>query len=167
MNVDIIPINLEDKEVLRNLLEKYEYEFSQYDKSDLNYLGLYGYKYLDSYWNENDRWAFFFKVNDNIAGFALINTEPILQQIPDYVMAEFCVLPKYRRNAVGSAAAKTLFGIFKGDWQIKCHPKNDAAVAFWSKVVSTHTNGEFTHIKSHPEFRYNDGTRPDVFVFKT
>jgi hypothetical protein len=47
------------REILKNLLEKYDYEFSQYDLRDVNELGLYGYDYLDYYWTEKKRWAFF------------------------------------------------------------------------------------------------------------
>ena len=32
-----------------NLLEKYEYDFSQYNQRDVNDLGLFGYDYLDNY----------------------------------------------------------------------------------------------------------------------
>ena len=35
------------KEQKRNLLEKYLYEFSQWEKTDVNEEGLYGYEYLD------------------------------------------------------------------------------------------------------------------------
>ena len=47
MNIVLRRANLEDREVLANLLEKYDYEFSQYDSRDVNKLGLYGYKYTN------------------------------------------------------------------------------------------------------------------------
>ena len=58
MKIEIVPVGINEKEILRNLLEKYDYEFSQYDNRDVNKLGLYGYKYLDNYWTEKNRWAF-------------------------------------------------------------------------------------------------------------
>ena len=55
MAVTLKIVSLQEREILANLLEKYLYEFSQYDKIDLNALGLYGYKYLDCYtgWSRN------------------------------------------------------------------------------------------------------------------
>lgn len=52
MNVELQRVKLEEREILSNLLEKYDYEFSQYDNRDVNKLGLYGYQYLDYYWTE-------------------------------------------------------------------------------------------------------------------
>jgi len=41
MNIELKCVNVEDKEILRNLLEKYDYEFSQWDNRDVNKLGLW------------------------------------------------------------------------------------------------------------------------------
>jgi hypothetical protein len=56
-NIDIklVPIKMTQKEIVRNLLEKYLYEFSQYRGTDVNDLGLYGFPYLDNYWTEKNR----------------------------------------------------------------------------------------------------------------
>ena len=37
MDIVIEPVKKEEKEILRNLLEKYNYEFSQYDKRDVKW----------------------------------------------------------------------------------------------------------------------------------
>jgi len=58
MNIEIIPVEKDQKEILRNLLEKYEYDFSQYNQRDVNNLGLFGYDYLDNYWTEENRFPF-------------------------------------------------------------------------------------------------------------
>ena len=42
MKLKLVPIQEEEKEILRNLLEKYLYEFSQYDGGTVNALWLYG-----------------------------------------------------------------------------------------------------------------------------
>ena len=70
--VEIVDVTLQEKETLKNLLEKYLYEFSQWDKNDVNESGLYGYEYLDCYFTEEHRYPYFIKVNGNIAGFSLI-----------------------------------------------------------------------------------------------
>ena len=45
--VTLTPVPLSQRETLRNLMEKYLYEFSQYDLNDLDENGLYNYQYLD------------------------------------------------------------------------------------------------------------------------
>lgn len=166
MDIRIVPAAFEDREVLANLLEKYDYEFSQYDNRDVNRLGLYGYKYLDCYWIEKNRWAFFIYVNDMLAGFAMVNDYPeVPDRQTDYSLAEFFVMYKYRRRGVGKIAVKAIFDMFRGRWQLKRHPNNTASVYFWDKIVGEYTEGSFELIRAHPYADYADGTLGDVFFF--
>ena len=54
----IVEAKKEDRDIMMNLLEKYLYEFSQWEKTDVNDNGLYGYEYLDCYFEENNRYPF-------------------------------------------------------------------------------------------------------------
>jgi predicted acetyltransferase len=165
--IKIVPVSENKKEILRNLLEKYDYEFSQYNKREVNDLGLFGYKYLDHYWTEERRWAYFIYVDDKLAGFAMINDFPEAKEETDYTMAEFFVLYKYRRMGIGKFAAHSLFDKFKGKWQLKRHPHNLDSVYFWDKVIAEYTNGNFRLKKSYPDSEYTDGTRGDIYFFET
>ncbi len=165
IQVDLVPIG--EKEVLKNLLEKYDYEFSQYDNRDVGPLGLYGYDYLDHYWVEENRWPFFIKVDGKLAGFMMVNDYPEVVKGTQYTMAEFFVMYKYRSRGVGKVAAGYAFDRFKGAWQLKRHPKNESSVHFWNKVVSQYTSGKYQLFESHPDAAYDDGTLGDVFVFST
>ena len=131
MNVQLAPVTVDEKEILRNLLEKYLYESSQWEAADVNALGLYGYDWLDCYWTEPNRWAFFLRVDGKLVGFAMVND---YQEIPgentDYAMAEFFVMHKYRRCGVGREAAFWLFDHFPGQWQLMHHAKNAAGGRF-------------------------------------
>lgn len=49
MQLEIRLVTQDEKEILRNLLEKYDYESSQWDGRDANALGLFGYTWLDHY----------------------------------------------------------------------------------------------------------------------
>ena len=51
--IEIIEAAKTDKDVLYNLLEKYLYEFSQWEKTDVDEKGLYNYEGLDYYLTEN------------------------------------------------------------------------------------------------------------------
>ena len=168
MSIELRPVQLEDREVLGNLLEKYDYEFSQYDRRDVNKLGLYGYKYLDYYWTEEHRWAYFIVVDGNLAGLVMVIDLPEVEGTEtDFQMAEFFVMYKYRRLGVGRAAVFQVLDKHRGRWQLKRHPKNIASVLFWDKVISEYTGGRYELIKSHPKADYADGTRGDIFFFSS
>ena len=167
MKIEIVPVGINEKEILRNLLEKYDYEFSQYDNRDVNKLGLYGYQYLDNYWTEKNRWAFFVMVDGNLAGFAMVIDIPDVKEETDYTLAEFFIMYKYRRCGVGKYAANKVFDMFKGRWQLKRHPKNIGFVYFWDNVVSEYTHGNYRLVKSYPDSEYDDGTLGDLFFFET
>ena len=168
MKIELSPVQKEEKEILRNLLEKYLYEFSQYDGAEINELGLYGYDYLDCYWTEENRWAFFICSDGKLAGFAMVNDYPEASGVKtDYAMAEFFVLMKYRRHGVGKHAAFALFDRFPGSWQLKRHPKNTAGVLFWDRIISEYTHGDFRMEPGYPGTEYPDGTPGDLFVFRT
>ena len=64
----IVEAKKEDRDTMINLLEKYLYEFSQREKKDVNEDGLYGYEYLDCYFEEKSRYPYFIKVDEQIAG---------------------------------------------------------------------------------------------------
>lgn len=166
MKFEMVPVKEEEKEVLRNLLEKYNYEFTQYEGGDVNSLGLYGYKYLDHYWTEDGRWAFFLKADGKLAGFTMVNDHAEVGKT-DYAMSEFFVMFRYRRCGLGKWAAFQLFDRFKGSWQLKRHPKNFPAVAFWDRVVSEYTSGNFRMESIGGEAAYPDGAPADVFFFET
>lgn len=165
MRIELVQVRKEEKEVLRNLLEKYDYEFSQYDLRDVNALGLYGYDWLDCYWTEERRWPFFIKVDGQLAGFVMVNDYPETDEPCDYCLSEFFVLYKYRRAGVESFAARSVWDRFHGSWQLKLHPKNLPSVHFWQKAVFSYTNGNYRLVKAYPGTEYDDGTPGDVYFF--
>ncbi len=168
METELRRAHIDDKEILGNLLEKYSCEFSQWDKRDVNKLGLYGYKYLDYFWTEDNRWAYFILVDGILAGFAMVNDLPeVHDRDTDFQMAEFFVMPKYRRLGVGKAAFFKLLDIHKGRWHLRRHPKNQTSVQFWDNTISEYTNGQFEIVRAYPKTEYEDGTLADVFFFES
>ena len=168
MNVELRPVQSEEKEILKNLLEKYDYEFSQYDMRDVNKLGLYGYKYLDFYWAEENRWAYFIVVDGKLAGFVMVTDLPEVEGTEtDFQISEFFVMYKYRRGGVGREAFFRVLDKHKGRWQLRRHPKNIPSVHFWDNVIGEYTKGKFEIIRSHPKADYPDGTLGDVFFFNS
>ena len=167
MNISIVSVSKDEKEILRNLIEKYEYEFSLYNKNDVNDLGLFGYDYLDNYWTEDNRFVYFIKVDNKLAGFVMVNDYPIKNMETSYTMSEFFVLYKYRNLGVGSFVAKSMFNNFKGKWGLMYHPKNITSKNFWNKVVNEYTNGKYKIIKNNKDAYYADGTISEILLFET
>ena len=166
MDITLAAVQRDDKEILRNLMEKYDYELSQYGKDDVNKLGLYGFDYLDNYWQEGaKRWAFFIKVDGKLAGFAMILSDYFYvdNKESDYVMSDFFVMYKYRNTGVGKFAANYLFDKYKGKWQLNTVNINVTSVAFWKKVVGDYT-GEAYEIIPNEKL---DAEDHKVFLFST
>ena len=166
MDILLKQVQIEDREILANLLEKYDYEFSQYDNRDVNKLGLYGYKYLDCYWLEDKRQAYFIEADGNLAGFVMINEIAEAEdRKTDFSAAEFFVMYKYRRKGIGKQAFFMAADLHRGKWQLKRHPKNLVSVFFWDKVINEYTSGNYELIKEYPNTEYDDGSLGDIFFF--
>jgi predicted acetyltransferase len=120
----------EEKPLLRRLLELNAYEFSAIDGQDIGTDGEYGYRYLDHYWGAaGDRAALLFEVGGFIAGFALVRFGPPHQ------VAEFLMLPKYRRRGLGTKAAREVLSRWPGEWITHETLGNDGAIEFWQRAI--------------------------------
>jgi predicted acetyltransferase len=152
MTITLRKVTYEQKSVLRNLLELYKYDFSEYDPMDINVHGLYEYKYLDHYWTEDGRHPFFIEVDEKLAGFALVCKLGVNDsELEIYSMAEFFVMKKYRRMGVGSTVAKNLFSLFPGVWKVSQIEENTPSLLFWRRLIGEYTN-----------HNYEEGRREDL-----
>jgi len=144
MNIELSPASLAEKPTLKRLLELYLYDFTDFDDADLDDYGLYGYTYLDQYWTEPNRWPFLIRVDDKLAGFALVRRLDATEGGPAYSMAEFFVVRKYRHHGVGRQTARQIFQRFPGRWRVAVWADNQPAQVFWRKVVEDYSQGEFS-----------------------
>jgi len=165
MQITLELIKKEQKEILRNLLEKYEYEFSQYTGDDINELGLFGYDYLDTYWNDTGRFPYFIKVDGKLAGFAMICDYPIADIQTDFIMSEFFVIYKYRGTGIAGNCVEKLLNMHQGKWALMFHPENIISKKFWLKTINKCTNGNYQQM-THEQVHYN-GTPASILIFET
>jgi predicted acetyltransferase len=165
MDILIESVSLLEKEVLGNLMEKYGYEFSQYESTDVDNNGLYGYKDLEKYITKENGDAYFIKVNDKLAGFVMVNDHMDTHIEVKYSIEEFFVMYKYKKLGIGTYVIKYIFNKYKGKWQITYAQKNKPANNFWNKIVKNYTNGNYEKIEDHK--KYNDGIIRDKLVFDT
>jgi len=148
MRIEIEPVASDNKSVLRNLLELYEHDATEFNGRDLNEHGLYGYRYLDNYWTEAGRHAYFVRCEDKLAGFALVRTMDSSTSSVVYSMSEFFIVRKYRRKGIGTTVARLLFDVHPGRWEVSQEDSNTAAQEFWQRVIDEYTKGSFQRTES-------------------
>ncbi len=143
MKFELIKVEETQKSVLRQMLELYEYEFSEFNENDINEYGFYGYRYFDHYWTDPERHAFFIKINGKYAGFVMVNNFCYVLKEKARSLAEFFVMRKYRRLGIGRSVASKIFDMFPGKWEVLQHGRNDLSKLFWNNVIENYTNNEY------------------------
>ena len=99
MNISIEPILIEQKSVFIQMMELYNYDFSEFSDDDINEYGYFGYPRIDDYWNEVGRYPFFIRVDGKLAGLVLVRSCCEYNNLPNpHNIAEFFVMKKYRKR---------------------------------------------------------------------
>jgi predicted acetyltransferase len=148
-----------DRTLVRSMMELYLHDFSEFDGSDLDEHGLFGYGDLDYFWFETTHKAFIVTVNENLAGFVLVDNEVYING-NERSITEFFVLRKYRKQGVGKQVAFETFNRFPAKWEVRVIQANLPAQAFWRKVIADYTKGAFQEIVLD-----NEDWRGPVFSF--
>ena len=121
----------------------------------MNNEAIFEYKYFDSYFQDNDREAYIIKElgTNKILGFAMVNQ--YMQKSKDgHSIAEFMIIPKFRRLKIGKRVVIELFNMHKGKWEVKPSYGSAVALTFWKSVIDEYTQNENT---------FKDG----IFIFKS
>lgn len=134
-------VNIKDKDILYRLLQYSLFEESLNDGNEMNESAIFEYKYFNLYFLDQDRIAYFIKdKSDNkLLGFVMINT--YMQKCENgHSIAEFMIIPKYRRNKLGKRVVFDCFNMYKGDWEVSPSYGSESAYNFWNKVINEYTN---------------------------
>ncbi|HRQ23641.1 MAG TPA: GNAT family N-acetyltransferase [Anaerolineales bacterium] len=131
-----------DRILIRRMMELYCYDFSEFEDSDLDEHGYYGYGRLDYFWHEPSRAAFIITVDGKLAGFVLVD-DTVYVEGGERSIAEFFVMRKYRRRGVGKQAAAEVFRRLPAKWEVRVIENNTPAKAFWRGVISEYTDGKY------------------------
>ena len=134
-------VKKEEKEILYRLLQYSLFEESENDLNEMNEEAIFEYKYFDLYFTDDNRYAYFIKEKETnkLLGFAMINN--YMQKFENgHSIAEYLVIPKYRRNKIGKKVAFQIFDKFPGNWEIKPSYNNKKAYTFWKNTIEDYTN---------------------------
>jgi predicted acetyltransferase len=160
MRAELVEATEQDREIIQNLARFYVYDMSRFCGflPDWEVLanGLYECIDLGVYWKEPGHYPFLIKMGSELAGFALINKVTNTPGV-EWNMGQFFILAKFQKKGMGRYIAEELFERFPGVWQVMQIPENEAAIAFWERVIDRYTGGEFErsqrevpHPKPHP-----------------
>ncbi len=145
-NISIIKATSENKATIQNLGRFYVYDMSRYcgflPDWETPPNGLFECRDLSSYCEKPDRHAFLIKVNNELAGFVLINKIGSSPDV-DWNIREFFVISKFQGKGVGGYVAEQVFSQFHGTWETSQMPENKTAIDFWEKIVDRYTKGRF------------------------
>lgn len=73
-----------------------------------------------------------------LLGFVMINTH-VQKCDSGHSIAEFMVLPRFRRNRIGKKAAFACFDKYPGNWEISPSYGSEQAYLFWKNVIDEYT----------------------------
>ncbi|MGG4445141.1 GNAT family N-acetyltransferase [Brevibacillus sp. HB1.2] len=154
-------VPFEQKHALKQLLELYTYDFTEFEPFEVDDNGLFGYDYFEKYWVEPERHPFFIKVNGKLAGFVLVRmlttSDPDLPSI--HSIAEFFIMKRYRRLGIGKAVSHQIFKMFPGAWEVFQLENNIPAISFWRTSIRDYT-------AHHYQERQEDGKVIQTFISK-
>jgi predicted acetyltransferase len=155
MDYEIIKVEKKDKDKLYRLLQYALYDGSQYIDNEIDEDCLFEYGWFDNYFTDDDRDAYFIKNGNKYLGMVMVN-ENLKFNEEGKCIAEFLIMPRFRRHHIGKKVAYDVFEMFKGDWEVQPMENNPTAYAFWKNIINEYTNGNY-RVK-------NDGVE-DVFMF--
>lgn len=153
MNYKIEKAKIEEKEILYNMLQFALYDGSKYIENKINNKGLFEYNWFDNYFIDSDRTAYFIRNNSNdLIGIVMINQNMKVVSV-GHSVAEFLILPHYRRNHIGKHVAFEIFSYFKGNWEVEPIENSEEAYCFWENVIKEYTSNNYEY-------------RDNIFIFK-
>lgn len=152
MSTTIHEATIEDLEIARNLVPYYIYDMSGHMRWACSGDGKFdGCDELPTYWQEEGKFAFILRDDEEVVGFALVrgnHDEPDI----DYSIAEFFVLRKFRNKGIGERIACELFDRFRGRWMVTQMSRNMSSLSFWRKIIKRYTRNTYTETDGSSEW---------------
>ena len=163
--IEVVTVNESDEDIFFNLLDKYNFELSQYELTDTNPDGLYDNARFKKYLTNERFFAELYFVEKLPVGLAAYSIYySVGKKIFINSLNEFFILHKYRRRGAGKFLAQKIFAAHNGFWKIEIHPSNVTAQMFWKNVVAAYSNGSYK-IESNGVGHYHDGSAPLTIIF--
>jgi predicted acetyltransferase len=135
-----------EQPLIAGLLQFYSYDFSEMEaqgstRFEVDAQGRFeSDPYLQDYWRDENRWPLLIRVDERVAGFALINTHSHRGGSVERNMAEFFVMRRHRRGGVGAEAVRQILAGHPGQWEVAVVARNAVAQSFWPRAIAAAAN---------------------------
>lgn len=147
MNVQCTLADPSDHQRLLALLQLYVYDFSEILPLEVAEDGRFHAPSVTAKLTAPDNYAFLIRVDDRLAGFALVQPRSYLTgDAGVFDMAELFVMRRHRHRGIGERVASWLFDRFRGSWEVRQKAENHAATAFWRRIIGRYTDGQFAEL---------------------
>lgn len=133
--MEVIPVGAANRDVYNNLAQGYEAEFSAITGKKPDARGIFR---LDTRIGDDVR-AFLLSVGDVPEGLIAVRTK----DDGSYKVAEFYVVPSFRKQAWGQKFAHAVWRAMPGKWEIKQIARAEYAAEFWRKTIGAFPPMEF------------------------
>lgn len=131
MSVELVKIQLKEKNILDNLIHLYLHDLSAYtNQLSINEQGVFIYENLDCFFADSNLTPFFIMLENQIIGFILF-VKTLENDKIDYCINDIFLLNKYRGRGLGKEAVKQLLSSFPGNYYVLQLEKNQPAIRFW------------------------------------
>lgn len=143
----LVKATLADYPTIQNMARFYVYDMSrtcgEFPGWECPEDGLYESFDFKCYFEEPDRHAFLVRVENEIAGFVLINKVGKSADI-DWNIGEFFILAKFQGKFIGTQVAMEVWDLFPGIWEVSVIPENHKALAFWRGGIEQYSQGNYS-----------------------
>ncbi len=142
--------------VIQNMARFYVYDMSRccghLPGWELPKNGLYDSFDFKNYFLESDRSVFLIRLDNEIAGFVMINKITNDQNF-NWNIGEFFVLAKFQKQGIGKKTAFKIWNNIKGNWEVSVIPDNQIGLDFWNKIIYDYTKGGY--VKNKEKVNYD------------
>lgn len=160
MNIELKPATLCDYPIVQNMASYYVYDRTGYMGWPCPDDGKFECIDFKHYFVNPDEKAFLVKVDNELAGFVLLDKTHLIEPV-DWNMGEFFILRKFQGKGIATQVALDIFKTHPGKWSVAVMPANIQATNFWRKVVRMVSHGQFTDVfKTENELRTPENPDP-------
>ena len=140
---ELIQAALADYPTIQNMARFYAYDMSREcgfisDEWAFPQNGLYESHDFKKYFDDPTRQAYFVKINQELAGFALLNKVGTSADT-QWNIGEFYIVAKFQGHGIGAHVAEQLWKMHPGRWEVSVIPENKSALSYWRKTISKFT----------------------------
>lgn len=103
-------------------------------------------KIFDIWWEKPGvLYPYLIKENDIPVGFAFVATSPHIPPTCEFYLYEFFILRPFRGKGIAEFAAKEVFKLHSGHWELQTNPteRNVRAQHFWRKTLKGYTEDSY------------------------